>query len=237
MIKRKPRFFLIFPSDKLGEKEIQRQNRITAQIVANYLERRLFPFKRPTHRLPTVDEILPAASPQNSSESKTKFTRHLDYGGLSGTATGDDDESQDDEYFNSDDNNEQDLDPNEENLQSVESNHVDSFYSEMNGSINNESEGRFYLFFFSNLLFVDECWKIKPIFNCKIFQPLFHPCIMKKMTILIHFVLQTNPSIPRSFETVYLFSPPIVKFQWVKLYFCYNFLFAQFFSVKFTIFC
>lgn len=155
----KTSFFSHLPSDKLGEKEIQRQNRITARIVANYLERRLFPFKRPTHRLPTVDEILPAASPQNITESKTKFTRHLDYG-LSGSATGDDDESQDDDYFNSDDNNEQDLDPNEENLQSVESNHVDSFYSEMNGGINNESEGRFYFFLIYSL---NKFWKIKPL--------------------------------------------------------------------------
>lgn len=150
MIQEKTSFLsLISLSDKLGDKEIQRQNRITASIVANYLERRLFPFKRPSHRLPTVDEILPAALPQNiSSESKTKFTRHLDYGGLSARATGDDDESQDDDYSNNDDNNEQDLDPNEENLQSVESNHVDSFYSEMNGNLNNESEGRFYYYFF-----------------------------------------------------------------------------------------
>lgn len=160
MIKRKLRFFLfhlsLSLSDKLGDKEIQRQNRITANIVASYLERRLFPFKRPTHRLPTVDEILPA---QNTSESKTKFTRHLDYGsGLSARATaagggggGDDDESQDDDYFNNDDNNEQDLDPNEENLQSVESNHVDSFYQDMNGNSNNDSEGRFNNLSFSLL--------------------------------------------------------------------------------------
>lgn len=93
--------------------------------------------------MPSIDDILPAALPQNISESKSKFTRHLDYGGLSARTTTDDAESQDDDYFNSDDNNEQDLDPIEENLQSVESNQVDSFYSEMNGSANNESEGRF----------------------------------------------------------------------------------------------
>lgn len=110
----------------MGDKEIHRQNQITARIVANYIERRLFPFKRPTHRLPTVDEILPAAKTQNISESKTK--RNLSFI---------DDEDVSDDYFT-------DYEP--EELQFSQTNHVDSFYSEMNGNDNNESEGRFHFF-------------------------------------------------------------------------------------------
>lgn len=134
--------------NQLNEEEIQRQNRITAQIVANYLERRLFPFKRPKTSLPTVDEILPTI-PQHpnqlsTAESKAKITRHLDHGhNIDPNHNVDID---DDDYAN-DDNNEHDFDPNDpENLQSVESNHVDSYYPEMNDSISNDNEGRFPIF-------------------------------------------------------------------------------------------
>lgn len=43
-----------------SQNEIQRQNRITQRIIANFLERRLFPFRRPQNDVPTIDEILPA---------------------------------------------------------------------------------------------------------------------------------------------------------------------------------
>lgn len=141
-----------------GDDEIQRQNRITAQIVANYLERRLFPFKRPTHRLPTVDEILPTAAQQpnhhSTAETKTKFTRQLEHGSNSAAPPNtDNDDIGDDDYVNDETINEQDIDPNDpENLQSVESNHVDSYYNEMNESISNDNEGRF-LFIFTNKCF------------------------------------------------------------------------------------
>lgn len=141
----------------IDDAELQRQNRITAQIVANYLERRLFPFKRPTHRLPTVDEILPSTSPQQAtrqqrllpttqtSELKTKITRHLQHGNNNDDAANNDFDDADysDEDFDNTTNypNEQDIDP--ENLQSVESNHVDSYYSESN----DDNEGRSILFF------------------------------------------------------------------------------------------
>lgn len=133
----------------VGEDEIQRQNRITAQIVANYLERRLFPFKRPTHRLPTVDEILPTAAQlpnqHSTAESKTKITRQLEHGSNTGLPPPENDDIGDDDYINDDTNNEQDIDPNDpENLQTVESNHVDSYYNEMNDSISNDNEGRFF---------------------------------------------------------------------------------------------
>lgn len=130
----------------IGDEEIQRQNRITAQIVANYLERRLFPFKRPTHRLPTVDEILPTTAllpNQDTDESKVKVTRHLDHGRNADPSTSGD-EINDEDYVNG---GEQDIDPNDpENLQSVESNNVNSYYQETNESLSSEGEGRFLLF-------------------------------------------------------------------------------------------
>lgn len=142
----------------VGEDEIQRQNRITAQIVANYLERRLFPFKRPTHRLPTVDEILPTAAQlpnqHSTAESKTKITRQLEHGSNTGLPPPDNDDIGDDDYVNDDNNNEQDIDPNDpENLQTVESNHVDSYYNEMNDSISNDNEGRFFSIYISHAFF------------------------------------------------------------------------------------
>lgn len=131
----------------IGDDEIQRQNRITAQIVANYLERRLFPFKRPTQRLPTVDEILPTTAQllnnQNdqTAESKMKITRQLGTNNAEPTNDDDDlDDISDEEDYANDDN----LDP--EHLQSVESNHVDSYYPEMNESISNDNEGRWFFF-------------------------------------------------------------------------------------------
>lgn len=49
-------------------REIERQNTITAQILENFLERRLFPNKKPTHRLPTLDEILPQPATTSTTE-------------------------------------------------------------------------------------------------------------------------------------------------------------------------
>lgn len=50
-------------------REIQRQNRITQQIITNYLERKLFPNRRPQHQAPSVDEIIQI--PGISEETKT----------------------------------------------------------------------------------------------------------------------------------------------------------------------
>lgn len=44
-----------------SQNEIQRQNRITQRIIENFLERKLFPNRRPQHEVPTIDEILPVA--------------------------------------------------------------------------------------------------------------------------------------------------------------------------------
>lgn len=99
------------------------------------MERRLFPFKRPTNRLPTVDEILPTTSPnihqESSAESKIKI-RHLDFDLIDEST---EDGIDDDDRSISDDNIQQVIDPNDpESLQSVESNHVDSYYPDMNES-------------------------------------------------------------------------------------------------------
>uniref|UniRef100_A0A336M120 CSON006891 protein n=1 Tax=Culicoides sonorensis TaxID=179676 RepID=A0A336M120_CULSO len=50
-------------------REIQRQNRITQQIITNYLERKLFPNRRPQHQAPSVDEIIQI--PGISEDTKT----------------------------------------------------------------------------------------------------------------------------------------------------------------------
>lgn len=110
----------------IGEGELQRQNRITAQIVANYLERKLFPFKRPTQRLPTVDEILPTMrQPSTDAEfkPKSKQTRHLQ----NQENVNLEDDLNDNIQLNDDYDDEQDP----ENLQSVESNHFESIYQDI----------------------------------------------------------------------------------------------------------
>lgn len=113
------------------------------------MERRLFPFKKPTNRLPTVDEILPPttllqqqqrmqfneSNTDSESESKHKITRHLQHGNQDTDIN--DDINVDEDYINDD----QDLEP--ESLQSVESNHVDSYYPEESNEIN---EGRCFQF-------------------------------------------------------------------------------------------
>ncbi|KAG5679018.1 hypothetical protein PVAND_008622 [Polypedilum vanderplanki] len=87
--------------DKDDHQEIQRQNRITEQILTNFFERKFFP-NRPPKPAPTIDEILPPEiRPQ-----RNKNSLHKDHSG-----GGDDDDSESD------------------NLQTVESEHVDTFYS------------------------------------------------------------------------------------------------------------
>lgn len=113
-------------------KEIQRQNRITAQIVANYLERRLFPFKRPTHRIPTVDEILPTSDTTKPVMPTIKTARNT-------VPTNDTDKDPNDDNLSND--YESESDP--ENLQSVESEHVDSYYKDDNEIDEGRSLGDF----------------------------------------------------------------------------------------------
>lgn len=95
-------------------REIQRQNRITQQIVQNYLERKLFPYRRPRQQVPSIDEILPL-----TTEAPIKYNKQQE------VKDDDDllrDEDQDfKEYY----------DP--ETLQSVESEHYDSIYGDDQG--------------------------------------------------------------------------------------------------------
>lgn len=93
-------------------REIQRQNRITQQIVQNYLERKLFPYRRPQHQVPSIDEILPL-----TTEAPIKYNKQREIK--------DDDESLRDEDFK------EYFDP--ETLQSVESEHYDSIYGDDQG--------------------------------------------------------------------------------------------------------
>ena len=78
--------------------------------MENFLERRLFPNKRPTHKLPTLDEILPRAMTE-PPPTRTTIKPIVE-------VNDQDEQDQDDD----------DRDP--ESLQSVESEHVDSYYDD-----------------------------------------------------------------------------------------------------------
>ncbi|CRK95652.1 CLUMA_CG009110, isoform A [Clunio marinus] len=86
--------------------ELQRQNRITEQILTNFFERKFFPNRKPKPA-PTIDEILPPESRANPSIRNKHSAQR---------------ENDEDE-------------PDTDNLQSVESEHVDSVYRDY-------SEGR-----------------------------------------------------------------------------------------------
>lgn len=88
--------FSLFAESSDDYHEIQRQNKITEQILANFFERKFFPNRK--HRpVPTIDEILPQESrPSRSNKHQSKDS--------------DDDDTESD------------------NLQSVESEHVDTIY-------------------------------------------------------------------------------------------------------------
>lgn len=87
-------FLIAGSSDDIHE--IQRQNRITEQILTNFFERKFFPHRKP-RPAPTIDDILPP-EPRPNRSNKHHQTKDED----------DDSES--------------------DNLQSVESEHVDTFY-------------------------------------------------------------------------------------------------------------
>lgn len=52
------------PNFQLDQSEIARQNQITQQIFANYLERRLFPNRTGNQKIPTIADILPKPKPK-----------------------------------------------------------------------------------------------------------------------------------------------------------------------------
>lgn len=54
-----------FAEEQESEDEIERQNKITKQILQRYLEKRLYPaLKRPPTKVPTISEILPRPKPE-----------------------------------------------------------------------------------------------------------------------------------------------------------------------------
>ncbi|XP_017860637.1 PREDICTED: uncharacterized protein LOC108612272 [Drosophila arizonae] len=48
---------------ELDQSELARQNQITQQIFANFLERRLFPHRNVSQKIPTIEDILPKPKP------------------------------------------------------------------------------------------------------------------------------------------------------------------------------
>ncbi|XP_017476803.1 PREDICTED: uncharacterized protein LOC108366839 [Rhagoletis zephyria] len=57
---------------QLDEAEIARQNQITQQIFAKYLERRLFPHRSTNERIPTISEILPKPSSSTTQRPRPR---------------------------------------------------------------------------------------------------------------------------------------------------------------------
>ncbi|XP_054733896.1 GATA zinc finger domain-containing protein 10 isoform X2 [Anastrepha obliqua] len=57
---------------QLDEAEIARQNQITQQIFAKYLERRLFPHRSTNERIPTISEILPKPSSSTTARPRPR---------------------------------------------------------------------------------------------------------------------------------------------------------------------
>lgn len=118
----------LFPSaELLDAQEIQRQNLITEQILANFLERRLFPHRMPSQKIPSIDDILPTTPAPTTSASFRN-------------ATGGEQQIYDDEEIN--------YDHDIESLQNSESEHLDSFYEEYGGRDQGRSLGVFFCLFF-----------------------------------------------------------------------------------------
>lgn len=105
------------------QREIERQNRITEQILTNFFERKFFPNRRPAQKVPTIEEILPL--PTDSTEPLSPRNKHS----AKHPEDEDDFREQDDLFFNRD----------SDNLQTVESEHVDKVYG------HDYSEGRWSL--------------------------------------------------------------------------------------------
>lgn len=101
--------FSLFSGSSDDYHEIQRQNKITEQILANFFERKFFPNRKP-RPAPTIDEILPVES-RPSRSNKHHQSRDSD-----------DDDTESD------------------NLQSVESEHVDTIYNERTSGESNSRD-------------------------------------------------------------------------------------------------
>ncbi|XP_055842085.1 low affinity immunoglobulin epsilon Fc receptor [Episyrphus balteatus] len=123
--------------DQIDQSEIDRQNRITKQIFANYLERHFFPYRRTNQRIPTIDEILPR-SLSNKQQRPRSFHSRTSRRQIatSSPLESDDDisqdggEVQDEEEKNFEEVNDS-READDESLQSVESEQFDQYYREL----------------------------------------------------------------------------------------------------------
>lgn len=104
-------------------REIHRQNQITQQILSNYLERKLFPFRRPNQQAPSIEEILPTLAPIGKNHNQQQPTN-----GDTDSDSYEDDVDSDETTDNTSSNINADSFP--ETLQSVESEHLDSYYDD-----------------------------------------------------------------------------------------------------------
>jgi hypothetical protein len=87
---------------QLDYREIARQNKITEQILQNYLEKRLFPNNHRPSKAPTVWDILPRArrKPNNNIQDVLNTTHEtLESGESERVSFFDDDKTKEDEEF------------------------------------------------------------------------------------------------------------------------------------------
>lgn len=128
-------------------RELLRQNKITEQILEQYLERRLFPNLNRTTRVPTIAEILPRTpvffqkygnkynkSPLFGAQQQQQQSKRITSYNSNVRARYNSDYSQDEDDLGGgggeDGTDYDDLGDNGDSLQSVESEHVSSFYSD-----------------------------------------------------------------------------------------------------------
>ena len=123
---------------------MERQNRITQQIFANYIERRLFPNRRSQQKVPTIDDILPTTpAPTPPRRLHSKSARRNAGRQFSKRPKTDDDGKDDDEETPAETLDEL-FDEREtadgEALQSVESKQHDQYYGDEFGNDPAENE-------------------------------------------------------------------------------------------------
>ncbi|XP_055376702.1 uncharacterized protein LOC129608924 [Condylostylus longicornis] len=126
---------LLTEATDLDPAEIERQNRITQQIFANYIERRLFPHRKAQQKVPTIEEILPPSITQSPKRLNQRPTRRNHLKNLR-RPKNDEPAAHDEpaEVFD-------DKGGDEEALQSVESKQHDQYYDEF-GTDPSENEIR-----------------------------------------------------------------------------------------------
>lgn len=115
--------------------ELERQNNITQRIFANYLERKLFPHRKPQNRIPTIEEILPKTTSRPRRFSKPKKNKNSN-------------ENDDGKNIEVDNNEEDEVDTtDDEALQTVESEQHDLYdFNEDDPRLNEVFNGKLTLF-------------------------------------------------------------------------------------------